>query len=603
MERGDPGWDDTVTLARRRITALARVCVRGYVEQWFATRALGPALDGVIRHARGYKDGVKRLMVEMPQQEGKTLHTCLMAASLLGQAPELRVIDSGYSDEFIKVPTEHIGMIGGSDGWADVYPDVSLGIPAPWRRGGLSVPKKAADTAHMIDVLVRTGRGWKRSGGYFLARGIKGAVGGRSADVTILEDPYKGWDGEMGALSPGWNKTLENFYRSILKTRQQGERSCEVVAFTPFTDSDIRQPILDMWDKAGVPYLHIKLPSRQRPGSGDYEHERKRVLSCEPALRGLAKFVGVHPDALRAAIAAGGRCRPYDPRAEGEGLGVLRHGQGWYDDMLASMTPLDYAALCDMAPRSDLVDRFPAARFGLWDPVALPPSQMDRVVLICDANGDETEAGAFCSIGVWGVRRRTDPGPGKYPYQLYRMWQWRGRPGYADFCDAVELALKTWPEIQIAYFERAGHARSLRTDSVFRSREHVRRRRLEFPPAEGTWTNPTTGKVEKIGGSKDERWKAIEHAHAQGCIYVPMGPSTCGRVTAEWVTDRRDVGAADAQDGSSWGYVTEMARAGRVKICDRVDETALLCLVLTESAPEDRQSEILRRMPVPAGWR
>lgn len=582
MQPGDPEWADAVTLARRRIAALARICVRNYVEEWWHAAAVGPALDGVIRHARGYSDGIRRLMLELPQQEGKTLFKCLTAASLLGQAPEMRVQDIGYADDFIKLSSATMSEIGASAGFRDTYPDVALGRVHELRRGGARQDQKATDTAHMIDVQRRTLHGWKRSGGSFVARSIRGPVGGRPGDLMMLDDPYKTWDGDQGALSAAWNQTVRNFYGAVFRMRQQSTRSCELIAFTPFTDDDIREEILRAWTTSGWPFLRVKLPMIQRAGSGDYEHERDWLLGCTPALRGLADFLEVDLEALRVAIAAGGRCRPYDERPPGAALSPNRRGQDLADERRVSMIPRDYAALCDLSPISDLVNRFPPERFKLWDPNELAPSAMDGFKLVIDSNGDKTNDGAFASLGVWGMRHREDQGPGKHPRLYYRMAELRDRPGYSDFCDMVSKTLRTWPEVRTVRIERTAHGRSMATDETFLSREECRRATFEFVPVDNA--------------SKSSRWAKIEEPLRQGCIYVPAAVSPCGRVDPSWVFDRTDASAAAMQDGRAWGYVGEMKRAGRGVVCDRVDETELMISAFADDDGTDAAIALMRRL-------
>lgn len=590
MKRGDPGWADEVTRARRRITALARVCVQDYVSQWFTDTVVGPALDRVIRHARGFPDGIRRLVIELPQQEGKTLHTCLMAASLLGQAPRLRVQDIGYGDDFIKMASQYVSDIGASDGFADAFPEVSIGTPREHRRQGEDKRErdkvaKASDTAHQIDTLVRGSTGWQRAGGYFRARSIMGQVGGHPGNVMILEDPYKFWDGENGALNPGWNQRLVNFYGSVFRTRQQSQQSCEVLAFTPWTDDDIRMHVIDRWERSDFPFLWIKLPTRQRATpTGDYAHERERLLRSRPAVEGLARFLDIDADALQEAIRGGGKCRPYDPRPPGVALSLERRGQAYADELYAESNARDLAALLDLAPRRDLVDRFPADLWVPWDPVEFPPTTMEDVRLAVDANGDETEAGSFASAGVWGLRARPDAGPGRYSRWVYRMAEFRARCGYTDFCDGLVRLLREWPEIRTVHLEKAGHARSLATDRTFASRPEVRRVKLVF-------------RDKTI--SKAEAWRAIDTPLAQRCLHIPLRASTCGRVTSSWVHDTPGASADEIRDGDKMGFLTELARAGRIARNDRTDETALL---LGELATGDQTDEVLARlrgMPAP----
>lgn len=583
MRRGDPGYDDQVTLARRRLAAFARVCREEFVEEWFHGRALGPALDGIVRHARGFGDGWRRLVLEMPQQEGKTLFTCLMSASLLGQAPTLHVQDIGYGEEFIRQCAAYVSEIGQSPGFADVYPGVALGSPAPERRRGESVDRKTSDTAHQIDTLVRTPRGWKKAGGSFRARSVKGPVGGRPGNVMILEDPYKGWDGEAGALSPSWNRHLRNFYGAVFKTRVRDLSSCEVLAFTPFTDDDIRMDVIDRWCRSGGSFLWLKLPSRQR---SDHDQEREALLGRDAAVRGLARFLGVDAQALRLAIAGGGPCRPYDVRTEGACLSPNRRGQAFVDMMYAEATPRDLAALLDLSPRSDLVDRFPPHLWVPWDPAVTPLSEMDDFVALCDPNGDETETGSFCALGVWATRTRPTRGPGLYPWHAYRVDQRRERPGYTDFCDLVCQTLRTWPEVRVLRVERAGHGRSLATDRTFAGRPEVRRVRLVF---------------DEPVASKSERWTGIEVPLKQRCLHVPSATSPCGRVDPSWVHDRPDAGVDEVDDGSALGYLSELKQAGRSPYNDRVDETGMLVEHLAEEGAADEEIAEVAGLRIP-GW-
>lgn len=586
MRRGDPGWADHVALARRRLAAFARVCREEFVEEWYHARVLGPALDGIVRHARGYGDGWRRLVLEVPQQEGKTLFTCLMSAQILGQAPGLHVQDIGYGDEFIRQCSAYVSEIGSSDGFRDAYPDVSLGRPEVvrgGRRGDEAVDRKASDTAHQIDTLVRTPRGWRRAGGSFRARSVKGPVGGRPGQVMILEDPYKGWDGDAGALSPAWNRHLRNFYGAVFKTRQRDLTSCEVLAFTPFTDDDIRMDVIDRWCRSGGPFLWLKLPSRQRP---DQDVERAALLGRDAALRGLARFLGVEPAALRASVEAGGPLRPYDTRPPGACLSPTRRGQAFVDMLYAEATPRDLAALLDLCPRSDLVDRFPSHLFVPWDPAVTPLSDMSTFVAACDPNGDATKEGSFAAVGVWGIRPRPDRGAGRYPHHVHRCAERRDRPGYTDFCDMLAGTLREWPEVETLRVERAGHGRSLATDRTFAGRPEIRRVKLVF-------SEPRD--------SKSSRWTDIEVPLVQRCMFVPTAPSPCGRVDPRWVHDKPDAGVDETSDGRALGYLGEMRGAGRIPYNDRVDETGLLIEHLAEDAQVDDDIETIARLRIP-GW-
>ena len=559
MQPDDPEWEAQVTLARRRLVSLARVAVADYADSWYAADVLGPALELVGRHARGLPGGISHLMVEMPTQTGKTLHTCLFICQLLGQDPRLKIQDIGYGEVFMQMCGEYVSMIANSEGFAAAFPDVRLGKPQMLdavRR----VNDKAVNAIHQVDTLYRHPSGaWRRAGGSARFHSIKGSVSGRPGDVMMLEDPYSGWDGPTGAFNAGWNQKLINFYEGVFRRRMKGERSCEIHAYTPWTDTDIRMHVLGVWEKKKVPYLRIKLPMKQRALPGDYPEERDQLLASRGALRGLAKLLRVDEAVLKAAVRRGDRCRPYDRRAPGENLPLPTRTPEWVESESTSMLSREKAALWDLWPIGDLINRFPKSLWRPWDPVQLPLSDLESYSIQVDPNGDETEAGAFASMGVWASRLRPGRGPADYPRDLYRVDQLRDRPGYSDFCDMTARLAARWPEARKIKMERTAHGRSASTDRTFLGRPEFRGRTFE-------WVDPEE--------SKGVRWDRMEIPLKQGCGHVPIASSPCGRVDPAWVTDREGASADDVRRGDALGFLSEIAGAGRLLVCDRVDEAS-----------------------------
>lgn len=568
MLPNDPGWQEEISLARRRLVSLARVAVADYADTWFACDVLGPALEMVGRHARGYSDGISHLMVEMPTQTGKTLHTCLFTCQLLGQDPRLHVQDVGYGEEFMTQCGGYVSSIAESEGFACAFPDSRLGKPqrrdgsqVGSRVVGRTVEGKASDSIHQFDALQRTATGtWRRTGGYARFRSVKGPISGFPGDVMMLEDPYKGWDGDAGALSAGWNAKLVNVYEGVFRRRMRGERSCEVHAYTPWTDTDIRTHVEGVWRRKGVAYLRVKLPMLQRSTpTGDHPDERAAVLESRGALRGLARFMRVDESALRAAIKTGGRCRPYDTRRPGVALDTVRRTQAWAESERDSMVERDLAALWDLAPRGDLINRFPRSLWRPWDPEQLPLASMDEFSIQVDPNGDETERGCFASMGVWAAKARVGQPATSYPHDLYRVDELRGRPSCSDFIDMLCRLAAKWPEARSIDIEDSAYGRSVKTLKEFHARPELRGRTIRFIAADE---------------SKGVRWDRMELPLKQGCGHVPVAPSPCGRVDTSWVHDRVGASAESVKLGDSIGFLTEVAGAGRLLVCDRVDEAA-----------------------------
>jgi hypothetical protein len=554
----DPDWLDQVALARRRLISLARVTIADYADTWYAADVLGPALEMVGRHARGFYDGISHLMIEMPTQTGKTLHTCLFICQLLGQDPRLKIQDIGYGEVFMQMCGEYVSAIANSEGFAAAFPNTRLGKPQALDTG--RVNDKAVNAIHQVDALRRHPNGsWRRAGGSARFHSIKGAVSGRPGDVMMLEDPYKGWDGEAGALSPGWNAKLVNAYEGVFRRRMKGERSCEVHAYTPWTDSDIRTHVLGVWRKKAVPYLRIKLPMLQRTSTGDYPEEREELLGSPGALKGLAKLLRVDASALRAAVKKGGRCRPYDPRTPGQGLPLPTRTQAWVEAEAGSMLSRELAALWDLWPIGDLINRFPKSLWRPWDPEQLPIKSMEDWSIQADPNGDETEKGCFASVGVWAARARVGVTSDRYPMDLYRTDELRDRPSCDDFINMICRLATKWPEVRKIDIEDSAYGRSIKTLQEFRNRSELRGRTINFIPTPD---------------SKLVRWDRMELPLKQGCGHVPIAVSSCGRVDPAWVSDREGASAEAVRLGDAIGFLTEVAGAGRLAVCDRVDEAA-----------------------------
>lgn len=574
-------WNSEVSLARRKLRALARIAIDGYAETWFGSRVMGDAMDLVVRHARGFSDGIRRLVVELPTQKGKTLHTALMACEAMGQDASMRVQDCGYGNDFISMASRYVKTIGDSDGFAQAFPRVRLGKPKPIkgrkRADAPEVDDNVGDTIHHIDTMKLVGVGtgqWIRGGGFFRARSVRGQVNGFPYDIGILDDPYKGWDGEAGALNAGWNAKLRNFYGSVFRMRQQSSRSCEVLAFTPWTPDDIREYIISRWDLEGDPYLVLKFPLKQRGGppvgdrvsrpaqNGDYPEERSKLLGSKPAQRGLARLLGISWEALNAAILSGGACRPYDPRAPGEGLDLVRDTQEEHDKKFLGSTLRDYAALCDLAPSGEAINRFPKEWFRGFDPSDTPVSSMSKVIISIDPNGKE-RGNSFACGGVWGLKK--PPADSRLRWLSYRMDEFRERPGYSDLKDLIRSYARRWPEARDILIERKAHGGSLAEDRDFINHPDFSGRTLHF--------------LDK-NDSKGDCWDLAETPIRTGGVHLPLRPTDESladpRITWSWVHDAPGAAPEEVASGDKMGYLSEMAGAGRVARDDRPDETAQL---------------------------
>lgn len=540
---------DELAVARRRMARLARRCMTDYVRTWFASGVLCDALEMMIRHARGFSDGVRRVCVEMPTQRGKTFHAVsLLTAAIAGQWPKAHVMCCGYGDDFIKNASQQMRLLTDSDGFAEIYPDVRLGdskIESADIEG-----QSGQNTSHHVDILKLYGKIWRRTGGFARFRSFRGQNNGYPYDVGILEDPYKDWE---AALSPLYNQRLRDFYGGVFRLRQH-RAACEVLAFTPWTDNDIREYILDRWEKEGDPYIHLRFPLKQRV---DTEDELAKWKQRKAARAGLARFLKVSEEELAIIIAEQG-LRPYDRRELGVMLDLERGSQEEADKLEAGSMLRDWLALCQMAPDASHVDRFPRNWWRTYDPndPDTRPEKMTRTVISLDPNGKDNGKSYACA-GVWGLKSTYRPDR-KFPWDCYRQDEYRRKPSFSRLCDDMIELCNKWPEVTDLIIEQKAHGISMLESNEF----------LERLPGRVSVHAEDPG-----GASKSTRADKAENPIRHGYAFLPTLPSEDGRIDPIWLHDTDGV---NEDTDARMGYLTELATFGRAGVDDRVDETSQL---------------------------
>lgn len=536
---------DELFLARRRLSQLAAKCMSDYVRTWFASDILCDALEMLIRGARGFSDGVRRVVCEMPTQRGKTFHAVsLLSAAIVGQWPKAHVMCCGYGDDFITNASSQMRLLADSEAYGLVYPDVRLGdskIDNDEIEGS-----SGQNTSHHVDVLKCYGKIWRRSGGFARFRSFRGQNNGYPYDVGILEDPYKDW---QDALSPRYNQKLRDFYGGVFRLRQH-RAACEVLAFTPWTDSDIREHIIERWEKEGDPYIHLRFPLKQRK---DTEDELEKFKRRKAARAGLAKFLRVTEDELAILVAERG-LRPYDPRPLGVMLDLERGTQEECDKLENGSTLRDWLALCQMAPDATHVDRFPRSWWNVYDSAEHKPSTMTRTVISLDPNGQDGGKSYACA-GIWGLKPCPRPDR-KFPWDCYRQGEYRRKPSFSRLCDDIIELCNKWPEVTDLIIEKKAHGISMLESNEFLAR---------LPGQVSVHPEDPSGASKSTRADKAEL--PIRHGHA----LLPNGEGDDDRVETTWMHDTDGVNEdADAR----MGYLTEMACFGRAGVDDRVDETS-----------------------------
>jgi hypothetical protein len=597
-----------VVLARRQVGALARLVGRtddgeAYAPTWFTTGsvvaertghrgALGvcDGLDLLVAHMQGKSWGIRRMAVFAPNQVGKSYHCeVVFPAAVFGRLDRARVVATGFGNDYLDRTAPGVKWLTSTPEYRAAYPDVRL--------GGVAVVD-AKDNAHRVDVLRRVSlpggaEGWDKTGGYLVCRSFGGAVNGIPMDLGIMGDFYKNW---ADALSPGGNRDRRDFYGGVFSRRQQSRRTAMLLAFTPYTSTDLAHHVLDTWEKEGEPYLVLRFPTW---GREDRRAELER-WARSPAMReGLRVFL--------AACAPGGpgpaappagspgaeprgcspELRPYDPRPAGAPLLPFKDRDAeFYEQRRRGATPRDLAALDELDPDSAAAETFGRDLWRWFDPRERPTHR--KYAVACDPNKRETTDGAFASLGGWGL----DPAPrvagadGKpadpaHPWHMHRLREARGRWPYSRLRQEILDMLDLFGEARDLVLEHSANGEALAGDDGFLRELERRRVTLWLAEAGGGfsrvkragrgWTREKTGDAAALAGGKEERWQRAFVPLREGHFLLPKMDH--GRVTCGWVGDQPD----GADEAERQGWVTEWARAHPDGVVDRVDEGAMLC--------------------------
>ena len=171
------------------------------------------------RILQAFADGrIKRLIVTMPPQHGKSLgSTLLLPSFLLGRNPNLRIAIASYSDTFAKLFGKKAQRIICGAPYKVIFPDTALD-------SGKGEYLRTASEAEIV--------GYK---GSLKAVGRGGGLTGNPVDIMIMDDLYK--DSAEGN-SPTIRDAAWEWYTSVARTRLHNN-SQELIVFTRWHEDDL----------------------------------------------------------------------------------------------------------------------------------------------------------------------------------------------------------------------------------------------------------------------------------------------------------------------------------------------------------------------------
>ncbi len=262
-------------LARRHFTEFA---------PWVWPRLeLSPFHVSYLRVLESFARGeIRRLMVSVPPQHGKSLATTILLPTwLLGDDPSRRIAIASYNASLATRFNRQVQRLLGCARYAACFPASAL---RKGRKGDAGYSRSAAQ----IDIP-------GHSGGTF-AVGREGTLTGNSVDVFILDDLYKD---AMEANSPIVRENCWEWYTSVVRTRLHN-RSQELIVFTRWHEDDLmgriaaREKItpLTEWSQLDTPcegWLHLNFEAiKQSPPSSIDPREEGEPLW--PARHGIERL-------------------------------------------------------------------------------------------------------------------------------------------------------------------------------------------------------------------------------------------------------------------------------------------------------------------------
>jgi len=188
-------------------------------------QALDELIEDRLLNERG--EVIDNLLVTMPPRHSKsTFSTVQLPSYYMGQDAERYVMTTSYNAELATDFGREVRDIVNSKDYNLAFPDVSL-----------SKDSKAAAT-------------WRTNkAGAYCGMGLGGSTSGRTANLLIIDDPYKN---RIDAESATIRRNVWSYYQSALTTRLQpthdGSNPKQIVIHTRWHPDDVIGPIMEPED-------------------------------------------------------------------------------------------------------------------------------------------------------------------------------------------------------------------------------------------------------------------------------------------------------------------------------------------------------------------
>ena len=156
-------------------------------------------------------------------------------AWFLGRNPTKQIISASYSGDLASGFGRDVRNVVDSARYRAIFPDIAL-----------AADSQAANRWHT------------EQGGIYVASGVGGTIGGRGADLFIIDDPIRGRE---EADSETIRNKLWEWYQSVVYTRQMFDDPRIIIMMTRWHEDDLVGRLLELEQRGGDVWTRLHLPA------------------------------------------------------------------------------------------------------------------------------------------------------------------------------------------------------------------------------------------------------------------------------------------------------------------------------------------------------
>ena len=143
----------------------------------------------------------------------------------MGRNPTKQIISASYSGDLASGFGRDVRNVVDSARYRAIFPDIAL-----------AADSQAANRWHT------------EQGGIYVASGVGGTIGGRGADLFIIDDPIRGRE---EADSETIRNKLWEWYQSVVYTRQMFDDPRIIIMMTRWHEADLVGRLLELEQRGG----------------------------------------------------------------------------------------------------------------------------------------------------------------------------------------------------------------------------------------------------------------------------------------------------------------------------------------------------------------